>query len=57
MKLPEVFERLLGREGSKRALEHADDVTARVEAIRVVVVPKNRRALAEIRRLEHAARQ
>ena len=38
-------------------LERADAVLQNVKAVRIVVVPKNQRALAELRRLESHARR
>ena len=49
--LPDVIERLLGREPAKPELERADQVLERVDSIRIIVRPKNRRALDELRRL------
>ena len=55
MKLPDVVERLLGR--PKPELERADRVLDNVESIKIKLVPKNARALAELRRLESHARR
>ena len=38
-------------------LERADAVIKHVDSVRIVVVPKNARALAELRRLESHARR
>ena len=55
MKLPDVIERLLGR--PKPELDRADRVLDNVESIRIKLIPKNERALAELRRLESNARR
>ena len=55
--LPDVIARLLGREVATPELQRADRVMDKVDTIHIEVVPKNRRALAEMRRLEGHARR
>ena len=55
--MPDVVTRLLGRQVSKPEIERADRVLDNVESIKIKLVPKNERALAELRRLEGHARR
>lgn len=66
MRVREVLDRILGREivqpesqpeHTTDTLERVDHLLDNVGALRVTVVPKNARALAELRRLEGHARR
>lgn len=57
MRLPDVVNRLLGREVPTPELERADRVMDKVDTIKITVVPKYPRPTAESRRLlDHARR-
>jgi len=55
--MPDVVTRLLGRQVHNPELDRADRVLDNVESIKIKLVPKNQRALAELRRLESHARR
>lgn len=57
MKVPKLVARLLGRDVKEPELERADELLDHIKSVRITVVPKNRRALDELRRLQSHARR
>lgn len=49
--------RFLGRDVKEPELERADELLDNIKSVRIIVVPKNRRALEELRRLQDHARR
>lgn len=52
-----MIARLLGKAEHDPLIDRVDHVLDQTKAIRIQVVPKNQRALAELRRLEGHARR
>lgn len=57
MRVRDLVYRLLGRNVKSPELEHADEVIGNIKSVQIKVVPKNHRALAELRRLEGHAKK